>query len=413
MSGRRPELLSPAGDIEKFRAAVRYGADAVYISGRQFGMRSACDNFTRDEMAEAVELAHGADRRVYVTVNIMPRTEQYGELARFVAEIADLGVDAVIVSDLGVFELIRDRAPSLEIHISTQASAVSAQACAAWHRLGAKRVVLARELTLAEIARIRAETPKSLELEAFVHGSMCISYSGRCLLSNYFTGRDANRGACSQPCRWNYKVSGFEITEEKRPGTRIPVEEHPDGTFVMSSRDMCMIDHIPELAAAGIDSFKIEGRVKSAYYVAVTSNAYRIAIDRYLAQGDAYVPDPALMRELESVSHREYCTGFFFGAPNEGANTVSSSGYLRDKAYLAAAISYDENTKTARFRQKNKLTEGQRVELVSPGMTGRAFTVGEIRDADGNRIESTPHPNMEFSITTPFPVAEGDIIRSA
>ena len=409
---KMPELLAPAGNMEKFRAAVRYGADAVYLSGKRFGMRSACDNFTRDEMAEAVELAHANGRRVYVTVNIMPRTNEYTALVNYIDELAGIGVDAVIVSDIGVLELVRGRAPKMEIHISTQASAVSAASCTAWHRLGAKRVVLARELTLDEIHDIRANTPSSLELEAFIHGSMCISYSGRCLLSNYFTGRDANRGNCSQPCRWNYTVKHFEITEEKRPNTRIPVEEHVDGTFVMSSRDMCMIEHVPELIDAGIDSFKIEGRVKSAYYVAVTANAYRIAIDRYSADGANYTFDPALLRELESVSHREYCTGFFFGPPNEGANTVTSDGYLRDKSYLATVISYDTVTGVARLMQKNKLIAGQDAEVVSPGLCGRPFTVGDIYNADGERIGSTPHPGMVYETRIPFCVGEGDILRS-
>ncbi len=412
MNKKLPELLSPAGNMEKFRAAVRYGADAVYISGKSFGMRSACDNFTREEIYEAVEVAHENGRRLYVTVNIMPRTEQYGELASYIDMLADAKADAVIVSDIGVVDLVRERAPELEIHISTQASAVSAAACRAWHRLGAKRVVLARELTLDEIREIRANTPGTLELEAFIHGSMCISYSGRCLLSNYFTGRDANRGNCSQPCRWNYKVKSIEIMEEKRPGTLIPVEEHPEGTFVMSSRDLCMIEHVPELVEAGVDSFKIEGRVKSAYYTAVTTNAYRIAIDSYGREGDGYVFDDRLMRELESVSHREYCTGFFYGAPNEGANTVSSGGYLRDKSYLATVLSYDKTAGTARMCQKNKLCLGDEVEIVSPGHVGRRFSVTELTGGDGETIDSTPHPEMEYTVNMPFDVEPGDILRS-
>lgn len=412
MNKKLPELLSPAGNMEKFRAAIRYGADAVYISGKSFGMRSACDNFTREEIYEATEHAHENGRRLYVTVNIMPRTEQYGELASYIDMLADAKVDAVIVSDIGVVDLVRERAPELEIHISTQASAVSAAACRAWHRLGAKRVVLARELTLDEIREIRANTPDTLEIEVFIHGSMCISYSGRCLLSNYFTGRDANRGNCSQPCRWNYKVKSIEIMEEKRPGTLIPVEEHPEGTFVMSSRDMCMIEHVPELVEAGIDSFKIEGRVKSAYYTAVTTNAYRIALDSYGREGDGYVFDERLMRELESVSHREYCTGFFYGAPNEGANTVSSGGYLRDKSYLATVLSYDKTAGAARMCQKNKLCLGDEVEIVSPGHVGRRFTVTGLTGVDDEAIDSTPHPGMEYTVNMPFDVESGDILRS-
>lgn len=407
-----PELLCPAGNMEKMRAVIAYGADAVYLSGKLFGMRSACENFTREELAEAVAYAHERNVRVYVTVNIMPRTREYAELTDYIDYLDSICADGVIVSDLGVVSLVRERAKNLEIHISTQASVVSAESARAWHALGAHRVVLARELTLEEIREIRDNTPPSLSLEAFVHGSMCIAYSGRCLLSNYFTGRDANRGACSQPCRWNYTVRRVEVTEEKRPGTMIPIEEHPEGTFVMSSRDMCMIAHIPELIAAGIDSFKIEGRVKSAYYGAVTANAYRIALDRYEADPEGYVFDPALMAELESVSHREYCTGFYFGAPNEGANTVSSGGYLRDKAYLATVLSYDKAAGRARFCQKNKVSTGDEVEVVSPGQVGRRFRIGEIVGEDGEAIGSTPHPGMIYTAAVPFEVRAGDIMRS-
>ncbi len=409
---KAPELLCPAGDEEKLRAVILYGADAVYLSGERFGMRSACDNFTRDGLLRAVEFAHSRGVRVYVTVNTMPHGRDYAELSDYLDFLDLADVDAVIVSDLGVFSLAMSKGCRFGIHISTQASVVSAEAARAWHSLGAERVVLARELTLEEIKEIRENTPPTLSLEAFVHGSMCISYSGRCLLSNYFTGRDANGGACSQPCRWNYTVRAVEITEEKRPGTMIPVEEHPEGTFVMSSRDMCMIEHIPELIDAGIDSFKIEGRVKSAYYGAVTANAYKIAIENYCRDPEGYVFDPALLRELESVSHREYCTGFFFGPPNEGANTVSSGGYLRDKAYLAAATGYDNVTGKARFVQKNKVFRGDEVELVSPGKTGRRFTLSGLEGEDGTPLESTPHPGMIYTADVPFEVRAGDILRS-
>lgn len=408
-----PELLAPAGNMEKLRTVFLYGADAAYLSGKLFGMRSSCDNFTREEMLESVALAHSLHKKIYVTVNTMPRTYQYAELADYIDFLAASGVDAVIVSDLGVFSLIRERAPSLEIHISTQASAVSAASCTAWHKLGAKRVVLARELSLDEIREIRANTPPTLELEAFIHGSMCISYSGRCLLSNYFSSRDANRGACSQPCRWNYRVKNFEIYEEKREGMPLPVEEHEEGTFIMSSRDMNMIEHIPELMMSGIDSFKIEGRVKSAYYGAVTTNSYRIAIDSYLSDPENYRCDPALSVELDSVSHREYCTGFYFDSPGDEANTVTVGGYLREKAYLATVLSYDAETKRARLVQRNKVTAGESVELVSPGKIGRGFVVGELWDADGAPIPSAPHPGMIYETEIPFEALPGDIIRGA
>ena len=347
----------PAGDPEKLRAVLSYGADAVYLAGKSYGLRSACANFTEEELASAVSYAHSLGRRVYVTVNTMPRDREYAHLADYIRYLSKIGADAVIVGDIGVLSLVRDVAPELDIHLSTQASAVSSYACRAWHALGARRIVLARELTLREISEIRKNTPPELELEVFIHGAMCIAYSGRCLLSNCLTGRDANRGECAQPCRWNYTVKSIEVTEEKRPGGRIPIEEDDEGTYVMSSRDLCMIEHIPELIDAGIDSFKIEGRVKSAYYGAVTANAYRIAIERYVSDPQGYTFDPALLRELESVSHREYCTGFFYGSPANTANTVSYTGYLRDKAYLAVAISHDETSVRAVLRQKNRVCE--------------------------------------------------------
>lgn len=408
-----PELLAPAGNPEKLRAVFGYGADAAYLAGKVFGMRSACDNFSREELLDAVSLARSLGKKIYVTVNTLPRTYQYAELAEYIDFLAGSGVDAVIVADIGVLSLIRERAPELEIHISTQASVVSAAAANAWHALGAKRVVLARELTLDEIREIRKNTPPSLELEAFVHGSMCISYSGRCLISNYFSSRDANRGACSQPCRWNYHVRRFEIAEEKRENLPLPVEEYENGTFIMSSRDMNMIAHLPELIEAGIDSFKIEGRVKSAYYGAVTTNAYRIAIDAYESDPVGYSFDPALYAELESVSHREFCTGFYFGAPTEGANTVTENGYLREKAYLATVLSYDEETKRARFVQRNKVISGEAVEVISPGRIGRGFTVGVLYGEDGSEIPSAPHPGMIFETEVPFPMKPGDIMRGA
>ncbi len=407
------ELLSPAGNPEKLAAVFRYGADAAYLAGKVFGMRSACDNFSREELTEAVRLAKSLGKKIYVTVNTLPRTYQYAELADYIDFLASSGIDAVIVADIGVLSLIKERAPELEIHISTQASVVSAAAANAWHALGAKRVVLARELTLDEIREIRKNTPPTLELEAFVHGSMCISYSGRCLLSNYFSSRDANRGACSQPCRWNYKVKKFEIAEEKRENLPLPVEEYEEGTFIMSSRDMNMIAHVPELIEAGIDSFKIEGRMKSAYYGAVTTNAYRIAIDSYNNAPDSYVYDPTLYDELGSVSHREFCTGFYFGSPSEDANTVTENGYLREKAYLATVTSYDEETGRATFVQRNKVIVGDSVEVISPGKIGRGFVIGQLYGENGEEIPSAPHPGMVFSADVPFPVKAGDIMRGA
>lgn len=414
----KPELLSPAGNMEKLRAAVLYGADAVYLAGKRFGMRAASGNFTNEELAEAVDFCHERGVRVYAALNVMPRTSEYPELKAYILFLSTVGVDAVIVADMGVFYTVRETAPSLEIHISTQMSAVSAAACTALYKMGAKRVVLARELTLEEILEIRRGTPPELELEAFIHGAMCVSYSGRCLLSNYFTGRDANHGECAQPCRWVYSdaVRKLDLSEERRPD--IPVvltaEEEGGETFFMSSRDTCMIRHIPELENSGISSYKIEGRVKSAYYTAVVTNAYRMAIDAYRRLGNGYRFDPLWERELESVSHREYGTGFYFASPHEDANTVSRHGYIREKAYLATAM--EDSTPAGEmwdtlFVQRNKLEAGDIAEIISPGMAGRPFRADSLRDENGEAIGSTPHAGMKFRLMSPFPVKAGDILR--
>ncbi len=416
----KPELLSPAGNPEKLRAAVLYGADAVYLAGKAYGMRAASGNFTDEELAWAVDYCHERGVKVYVTLNIMPRTPEYADLKRYVLYLDAIGVDAVIVGDIGVFFLVRETAPSLELHVSTQASAVSAADCNAWYSLGAKRVVLARELTFKEILEIKRNIPEDLELEAFVHGAMCISYSGRCLLSNYFTGRDANHGACAQSCRWVYSdvtsMREVDLAESNRPDVPVAVSavEESGETFFMSSRDTSMLAHIAALEASGISSYKLEGRVKSAYYTAVVTNAYRIALDRYRADPAAYVTDPLLERELDSVSHREYGTGFYFTPPHEDANTVTRHGYIREKAYLATVLSAEEQpdgTWEALLIERNKLVAGERVEMISPGKVGRAFTADTLRDESGVPIESAPHPGMKFRLRIPFPAYEGDILR--
>ena len=407
---KRPEILSPAGNLEKMRAAILYGADAVYLAGEVFGMRAAADNFTSEELVEAVAYAHERGVRVYLTVNTMPRENEYPLLEKYLESLREIPVDALIIADLGVLMLARKILPEVEIHISTQACSVSSADCRAWHSLGAKRVVLSRELSLEEIKEIRRNIPEELEIECFVHGSMCVSYSGRCLLSNHLVSRDANRGMCAQPCRWNYTARAYEITEEKRPECSMPIEEIGGETFIMSSRDTCTIEHIPELVEAGINSFKIEGRMKSAYYTAVVTNTYRMALDSYLS--GEYEYDERWYRELESVSHREYNTGYYFADSHTDANISSTTGYIREKAYLAVVQSYNSETGLALMTQRNKMKKGDSIELLTPGRVGEPLSVGELFDADMSPIEATPHPYMPFYMRMPFAVREGDIIRA-
>ena len=406
-----PELLSPAGNFEKMEAAIRYGANAVYLAGHAFGMRSAADNFGDEELAAAIAYAHERGVRVYVTVNTAPRDAEYPALAAYLRRLGELAPDALIVADLGVFSLCRELIPEMELHVSTQANSVSAADVRAWGRLGAKRVVLSRELTLEEIRAIRAAVSPETELECFIHGSMCISYSGRCLLSNYLCGRDANHGACAQPCRWEYKIrpTSYELIERERPDMPIPIEETAGETFIMSSRDLSMIAHVPELIDAGIASFKIEGRMKSAYYTAVVTNAYRMAIDAAL-RGETQ-PDPLWLRELESVSHREYDTGYFFADSRKEALTCRESGYIREKAYLATVLSYDPATGEAKCVQRNKVSVGDPMELLTPGKGGQPLFCTALFDEEHQPIPSTPHPAMIFYLPVPFPVQPGDILR--
>ena len=407
---KRPELLSPAGNFEKMKSAILYGADAVYLAGHIFGMRAAADNFSIEELDEAVKYAHERGVKVYLTLNTMPREYEYDSLRKYLTDLSHINIDAMIIADVGVLMLVKELLPDMEIHISTQANATSAAACLAWYSLGAKRVVLARELTLDEIKAIRMTIPEDLEIECFVHGSMCVSYSGRCLLSNHMVGRDANRGMCAQPCRWNYTIKNYEIVEEKRPELRMPVEEVNGETFIMASRDTCTIEHIPELVEAGINSFKIEGRMKSAYYTAAVTNAYKMALYSYISGDYQYNPD--WYRELESVSHRDYYTGYYFTDSHLEANLAPNNGYIKDKAYLAVAVSYDAESRLACFTQRNKMCFGDAAELLSPGTIGRELTVGELFDENMNPIESTPHPYMKFYMKVPFEIREGDILRA-
>ncbi|MBQ7499597.1 MAG: U32 family peptidase [Clostridia bacterium] len=404
----KAELLSPAGNPEKLKAAVLYGADAVYLSGKHFGMRAAADNFKLDELKEACGFAHKNNVKVYLTVNVIPRTGEFQALKEYFRDISDIGIDALIVADPGVIALAKEMLPHIPLHLSTQTSVVSAETCIEYYKMGISRIVLARELSLTDVIDIRRNTPDDLELETFIHGSMCVSWSGRCLLSEYFTGRDANCGACTQPCRWDYKL--YYAVEDKRPDMPMPIMETENGTFIMSSRDMCMIEHIPELIEAGINSFKIEGRMKSAYYAAVTTNTYRMAIDAYYSGNYEYNAD--WMTELESVSHREYCTGYWYGHPINDANLCTQNGYLREKAYLATALESGAEGEYVSFIQRNKAVCGEKAELISPGKTGKEFTIEEMTNDSGEAIESAPHPGMIFRIKAPFEIKEGDIIRS-
>lgn len=401
------ELLSPAGSFEKLRAAILYGADAVYLAGTSFGMRAGADCFDLDGLEKAVSYCHERRKKVYLALNTMPHPEEYPLLEEYLRTIDAIDFDAYIIADLGVLSKVKEISPQREIHISTQASIVSAAAACMYHSLGAKRVVLSRELSFEEIADIRKNTPPELELEAFIHGAMCVSYSGRCLISNHFTGRDANRGACTQPCRWVYK-----IVEEKRPDMPITFDEGRDGTFLFGSKDLCMIEHIPQLMQSGITSFKIEGRMKSVYYAAVTANTYRMAIDSYKADPSGYTFNPDWLRELESVSHREYDTGFFLDRPINDAKLAQSSGYLQSRAYIGDCIEYDPQRLLAGFIQKNKISVGSEAELLSPGKTGRKFTITAMYDENGRQIDSCPHPFMKFYLKLPFETTPGDILRA-
>lgn len=412
---KRPEILAPAGNFEKLKFAVLYGADAVYLSGKDFGMRSAPENFDRDELREAVSYAHDRGVRVYVTVNILPHPDKEKLLPEYLTFLDGIRPDALIVSDLGVLSLAKQYATHVALHISTQSSTVNASACRMWHKLGASRVVLARELSLEEIKQIRAEVPRELELETFVHGAMCVSYSGRCLLSNYFTGRDANGGMCAQPCRWEYRARTpkqvfAELTEAQRPGEVFDAFEDEHGTYLFSSKDLCMIEHIPELCEAGIDSFKIEGRVKSAYYTAVTVNAYKKERDAYLADPAHYRMDPYSLEALESVSHRRYGTGYFFDRPSENAQIAPEGGYIREKAFLATVESYNEENGRCTLIQRNKTTEGESARLLSPDLPPRVLTLTDMRDENGDTIDASPHPKMRYSVRVPFAVRPGDIL---
>ncbi len=397
----RPELLAPAGDMECLCAALDFGADAVYLAGQMFGMRTAPSNFTREELQTAVALAHARGVRVYVTCNTVPRNKEIDLLPDYLAFLQEAGVDSMIVTDLGVIDLAKRYAPKVELHVSTQAGITNYAAANAFYQLGAKRVVLARETTMEEIAEIRAKTPKDLEIEAFVHGAMCMSFSGRCLLSNYMAGRDANRGACAQPCRWKYA-----LVEEKRPGQYMPIYQEGEGSYILNSKDMCMVRHLPELLRAGVTSLKIEGRAKSSYYVAVTTNAYRWALDELEQHPDTPV-SPWIVEELDKISHRPYSTGFYLGG-EPGQETVQG-GYVRN--YEVIAVCEDYHDGIAILSQRNRFFRGETADVLEVGEKPFDLPLDELFDQDGQPIESAPHATMTVLLKTERPLKRGAILR--
>ncbi len=396
---KKPELLAPAGDMEKLNMAVRYGADAVYLAGTSFGMRSFAGNFTPEALPKAVRLAHEHGVRVHVTVNTMARNDEIRALPAHLELLEDCGADALIVADLGAFRLCERYAPHCERHVSTQVSVANYATATAWYELGAKRVVLARELSLDEIATIRALAPAGLELEVFGHGAMCVSYSGRCLLSNYMTGRDSNRGACAQPCRYQYA-----LVEEKRPGEYFPIFEDEKGTYVLNSNDMCMIDHLDDLMQVGVDCLKIEGRAKSAYYAAIVTGAYRHVLDD-VALGRHI--DPVWRDEVEKVSHRHYSTGFFYGQPGQ---YYANSRYIRNYQVVAIVTDCDE-TGLATLSLRNKFSAGDEIEIVGPDTKPFVLHAPQMELPDGTLSDEVRTPQMVFQMRLPRPVPVWSIVR--
>lgn len=392
------EVLSPAGDMDRLITAVRYGADAVYLAGTSFGMRAAAGNFTSDELRQAMRYAHTRGVRIYVTCNTVPNESEIGAIPEFLELLEDVSADGVIVTDIGVMSMCRRYAPHVEMHVSTQAGVMNSETAKAFYDLGAKRAVLAREMSMADIAKLRSEIPDDMDIEAFCHGAMCVSFSGRCLLSNYLTGRDANRGECAQPCRWKYY-----LVEEKRPGEYMQISED-NGTFIFNSRDMCMIDHVKEMYDAGISSIKIEGRTKSSYYVASVTSAYRHAVD---AAEKGTELEQIWKDEVYKVSHREYSTGFYFGYPGQ---------YTKDSEYystydVAAVVDSCDETGNAVLHQRNRFFPGDELEILMPGKEPVTFTVGEIRDSDGSIIEAARHADMELHMSLPVPAPQGSFLR--
>ncbi len=403
---KKPELLLPASNLEVLKTAVIYGADAVYIGGEMYGLRAKAKNFSFEDMREGIEFAHSCNKKVYVTANITAHNEDLAGVSRYFNELKEIGPDAVIISDPGVFDIAKEAVPEIDIHISTQANNVNYGTYRFWHRMGAKRVVSARELSLDEIKGIRERIPNDLEIETFVHGAMCIAYSGRCLLSNYFTGRDANRGACTHPCRWKYY-----LTEETRPGEYLPVEENERGTYIFNSKDLCMIEYIPELINAGINSFKVEGRMKTALYVASVARTYRRAIDDFYESPLLYNKNiPYYKEEISKCTYRQFTTGFFFGKPNEEAQIYDNNTYIKEYAYLGI-ISGQNKAGFYELEQRNKFSVGEEIEVMKPDGRNLLVTIRRITDEDGNEMDSCPHPKQKIFADFGIELEANDLLR--
>lgn len=391
---KKPEILAPAGDFSRLIYALEYGADAVYVGGEDFSLRAAAGNFTRAELKRAVEYVHGKQKKIYVACNVVPRNEDIDRLPEYAEFLQEAGVDAVIISDMGSFTVFRRYAPDVDIHISTQANVSNYETCMAWYHLGAKRIVLARELSLDEILQIRRRVPEDLELEVFVHGAMCMAYSGRCLLSQFLTGRDSNRGYCSQPCRWKYA-----LMEEKRPGQYFPVVEGEQETLFLNSKDLCMIEHLPELCGVGISSFKIEGRMKTEYYVAVITQAYRRALDDCFSDVIAYGKNlPSYLEQVDMVSHRPYYTGFYFPDPNLNGQNYAEPSYIRNYELVGVITGYDALRRRLLVVEKNKINAGDELIILEPGQPLRKFSAVKMFDENGTQILFAPHPEMKLTI---------------
>ncbi|WP_326513708.1 U32 family peptidase [Clostridium intestinale] len=400
---RVPELLAPAGSLEKLKTAIDYGADAVYLGGNKLNLRAFADNFTNEQIKEGVAYAHERGKKVYMTLNVIPHNGDLYGLEDYLKEIYSLEVDAIIVADPGIIATARDVVPDLEIHLSTQANNTNWRSAKFWYDQGVKRIVLARELTMKEVKDIRENLPEDCEIEAFIHGSMCMSYSGRCVMSNYMTGRDSNRGACAQPCRYKYY-----LVEEKRPGEYFPIIEDDKGSYIMNSKDLCMIEHIPELMQSGIYSFKIEGRMKSSYYVAAIVKSYRQAIDAYLENPEGYELKQSWVDNLLKVSHRSYHTGFYFNEPNK--QVYDTSSYVRDYDIVGVVKEYDEVNKIATIEQRNRVFEGDKVEVLGPVGENYEIVLSDMHDGKGEKIEVAPRAQMIFSIKVDAPLKVKDML---